>query len=118
MLNNRSLRFAALLAASLGLAPSALAAETPQSNKPYIFETVDSYVVVNERRVEVTGILQGESAPRTFAFSANAISNPHLLFTRCDRMALLAMSKPGLYSFEMVQGADSYIAPTCRLTRR
>ncbi|MFP2928720.1 hypothetical protein ACLESO_26690 [Pyxidicoccus sp. 3LG] len=118
MLKNRAFRTAALLAVSLGLAPTALA-ETPQTNRPYIFETVDSYGIVSTSRFEVTGILQGESAPRTFVFSYSSAhsydDSQHL--SRCDRMALLAMSKPGFYYFEMVE-THLYTGPICRLRRR
>jgi hypothetical protein len=119
MLKNRSLRFAALLAVSLGLVPSAFAAaERPQSDKPYVFETVDSYLIVDDNRVEVTGILQGESAPRTFAFRGTVSTAAGAQFSRCDRMALLSMSKPGLYLFTMVQAPENWMASTCQLTRR
>jgi hypothetical protein len=117
MLKNRSLRIAALLSASLGLVPSALAAETPRSNTPYVFETVDAYLVVDAYRIEVTGILQGESTPRTLVFRTS-VSDASAHFSRCDRMALLAMNKPGLYHFTMVQGAESWIPTTCSLARR
>lgn len=117
MLKNRSLRLAALLSLSLGLAPAALAAETPQTNKAYVFETVDSYLVVSNTAVEVTGILEGESTPRTLKFRAS-ITDAAVQFSRCDRMAFLAMNKPGLYLFTMVQGTDSSVPVTCKLTRR
>ncbi|WP_164015853.1 hypothetical protein [Pyxidicoccus trucidator] len=121
MLKNRSLRLAALLSAALGLAPSALAAaETPQVGTPYVFETVDSYLVATHSRIEVTGILQGESAPRTLFFSYNLSTTAFDVgqhVARCDRLALLAMNKPGLYLLTMVQNGSTF-APTCRLTRR
>ncbi|MFP2911783.1 hypothetical protein ACLESD_43525 [Pyxidicoccus sp. 3LFB2] len=118
MLKNRSLRLAALLSASLGLAPSALAAETPQSNRPYVFETVDSYIATGTSRFEITGILQGESTPRTLSFRIAGFNEAAVYISRCDRMALLAMSKPGAWFLELVQLDDSFTVPTCRLTRR
>ncbi|CAM3541957.1 hypothetical protein G4177_20630 [Corallococcus sp. ZKHCc1 1396] len=108
------------LLASLTLAPGALAAaETPPSQVPQVFATVDDYAVINPSTVEVTGILQGETLPRVFRFiyntSVNADSSQHL--SRCDRLALLAMNRPGRYVFEMTQGGGSQ--PTrCRLTRQ
>lgn len=120
MLMNRSLRLAALLSVSLGLAPAALAAaETPQYDKPYVFETVDSFLITSPSRFEVTGLIQGENTVRTVYFFTtwSASSDSNLYLTRCDRMALVAMSKPGLYFFEVVQKSVS-ISPSCRLTRR
>jgi hypothetical protein len=118
MLKNRSLRLTALLAASLGLAPAALAAETPQRNKLYLFEAVDSFVITDPTHFEVTGILRGESAPRTLAFYISGYSDPGVYMARCDRFALLAMSKPGAWLLEVAQVDGSYTLPTCRLTRR
>ncbi|QSQ23072.1 hypothetical protein JY651_49665 [Pyxidicoccus parkwayensis] len=116
---NRSLRTAALLSVCLGLAPTALAAETPRFDVPYVFETVDGYAVLNTNRVEVTGLLRGESAQRTLVFYfTTGSTDPSTLVSRCDRMALLAMNKPGLYFFEMTQGQSGFTSSTCRLTRR
>ncbi|NMO22015.1 hypothetical protein HPC49_37915 [Pyxidicoccus fallax] len=117
MSQSRARRAAALLVLTLGVAPAALGAEEPVVGTPYVFQTVDSYNVVNHIEVEVTGILQGESAPRTVSFwynLGNIDSAGHL--TRCDRMALLAMNKPGLYLLEMTQTNTS--VARCRLTRR
>lgn len=117
MSTNRAHRAAALLVLSLGLAPATLAAETPEAGRSYIFETVDSYGIMTTARFEVTGILQGESAPRTLSFFINNLSEAAPHTSRCDRLALLAMGKPGLYFLEVVQGI-SFGYTTCRLTRR
>ncbi|NTX03437.1 hypothetical protein [Myxococcus sp. CA040A] len=118
---SRVLRAAALLLASVTLTPSALAAgETPQTNVPYVFVTVDSFVNVHATGVEITGVLRGESTARTIAFyfytGVDGL-DAGLYASRCERMALMAMNKPGAYLFEMIKGPASYNL-SCRLTRR
>ncbi|NVJ24065.1 MULTISPECIES: hypothetical protein [Myxococcus] len=118
---SRVLRAATLLLATLTLTPSALAAaEEPQFDLPYVFETVDSYEVVHADTIQVTGVLQGESAPRTLEFSfpyspSNYDNSQHI--SRCDRMALLVMNKPGAYLLEMTLKLRGQMV-TCKLTRR
>ncbi|MCP3104379.1 hypothetical protein LZ198_36500 [Myxococcus sp. K15C18031901] len=107
---------------TLTLPPVALAAvEAPQLNKPYKFVTVDSFLVRDATNVELTGILEGESTPRTIRFyyaSGNSSTDSSQHMSRCDRMALLAMNKPGLYLLELVQLDYTPNQTTCRLTRR
>ncbi|TQF11237.1 hypothetical protein FJV41_35280 [Myxococcus llanfairpwllgwyngyllgogerychwyrndrobwllllantysiliogogogochensis] len=118
---SRVLRAAALLLASVTLTPSALAAETPQPNVPYVFVTVDSYSLVQADTIQVTGVLQGENTPRTLEFefpypSTNYYgASPHI--ARCDRLALLLMNKPGAYLLELSFRYQGAIV-TCKLTRR
>ena len=68
------------------------------------FDTVDAVELQNECcnvvNLVVTGILAGGSTPttRTFAFANNsAIDAAPAL--RCERFAVIAMSKPGKYRF-------------------
>jgi|GEM_PF-3396517 len=117
---SRVLRAAALLLASVTLAPSALAAETPEPNVPYVFVTVDSYSITGASSIEVTGILQGENTPRTLEFELPAYSTPleagqHA--SRCDRMALLLMNKPGAWLLELTYKGQ-WAMGSCKLTRR
>ncbi|AGC48250.1 hypothetical protein MYSTI_06978 [Myxococcus stipitatus DSM 14675] len=115
----RILHTPAVLLSLLTLAPTApSAAEPPQTNVPYVFVAVDSYNVKQTNQFEVTGLLLGEGTPRTILFTASTTSavdvSQHL--SRCDRMALMAMNKPGAYRFEVVKGIYSYEF-SCRLTR-
>lgn len=116
---SRVLRAATLLLASVALTPTALAAETPQANVPYVFVTVDSYSVVHANGIEVTGILQGENTPRTLEFEFPSFSSydasQHV--SRCDRLALLLMNKPGAYLLE-VTFKGQWETGSCKLTRR
>lgn len=116
---SRVLRAATLLLTSLTLTSSALAAETPQTNVPYVFVTVDSYSIVYENVIQVTGVLQGENTPRTLEFAFRYFSSydasQHV--SRCDRLALLLMNKPGAYLLELTFKGNSEMG-SCKLTRR
>lgn len=117
---SRVLRAAALLLASVPLTPSALAAETPQPDVPYVFVTVDSYTIVDPEHIQVTGVLQGENTPRTlefeFPYSPNYYDTSQHV-ARCDRMAFLLMNKPGAYLLEMTF-KDQWQPAACKLIRR
>ncbi len=86
----------------------------------YVFTTVDSYDIKGDSyEVQVRGIVQGESAPRTVSLTYYPAEG-HYTFERCERMVLLAMSRPGQYFLELRQeghpSTGQFIA--CKLTRR
>lgn len=96
----------------------------------YVFETVDSYDIYGDRReVKITGIISGEAEPRTVTLTYNAVASSSAgsdefsakrTFERCERFALMAMSRPGQYFLELRQetspGSFSHVG--CKLTRR
>lgn len=90
----------------------------------YVFETVDSYDVQGSyMRLTVQGVQQGQETPSsvTFGYTINSSSTSDhpRSFERCERLALLAMSKPGQYLLEVRQ--ENYFSTLnigCRLTRR
>jgi hypothetical protein len=109
------------LAICLVIASLALAAPRPVSadaNIQAVYDTVDSVEIKNHDTsgttncgvsgfcthalVVVTGIRAGESTPstQTFNFGINAD-----MATRCERLAMIAMSKPGKYQFGI--GSDA-----------
>ncbi|WNG61866.1 hypothetical protein F0U59_49525 [Archangium gephyra] len=111
----------------------ALVSPTPVSAtivSTYVFETVDSYDIYGDRReVKITGILSGNPEPSTITLTYNAVASSangsdefgvKRTFERCERFALMAMSKPGQYLLEMRQetssGAFTHVG--CKLTRR
>ncbi|WP_342376297.1 hypothetical protein NVS55_34175 [Myxococcus stipitatus] len=108
----RILHTPAVLLSLLTLAPTAWAAE------PIVFVAVDSYNVKQTNQFEVTGLVLGEGTPRTITFflstSSSVDVSQHL--SRCDRLALMAMNKPGAYRFEVQRGSSSFEL-SCRLTR-
>lgn len=86
----------------------------------YVFTTVDSHDIKGETyEVQVTGIVQGESAPRTVTLTYYLSDNSLRTLEPCERMVLLAMSRPGQYFLEMRQEGflgEPFIG--CKLTRR
>ncbi len=62
------------------------------------YDTVDA-VGVRGNVITVTGIISGQGAPTTTTYSTSG-GDPTA--ARCDRLALLAMSKPGKFQFAVV----------------
>jgi hypothetical protein len=107
---------AALAAAAVLLAAGRASAQTvPYANPAKVFVTVDAVQVV-ESRVVVTGIVQGDAAPSTYAVMSVSSANTYAFVPNCQQQALLAMAKPGQYLLEIFYGG-SYYASSCKLTR-
>ena len=104
-----TLRFAICLAiaSSLFLAPRLAAADT------FAFDTVDA-VELSGSSITVTGILSGQSSPTTRPFS---VSNAAML-QQCERVALMAISKPGKYQLHIVTYTGSNYVGSCKLILR
>jgi hypothetical protein len=71
-----------------------------------LYDTVDE-IRVSDERIIVTGIVAGQSVATTATY---LILNNHISSSptdvaaaRCDRLALLAMSKPGKFRFGVVE---------------
>ncbi|WP_375768737.1 hypothetical protein NR798_44860 [Archangium gephyra] len=108
--------------ATLLLALSPLSIASAQSSvETFVFETVDSYELLSGAyQLTVTGILQGEAAPRTIAIVPTSLTSTayDARVRSCERMALMAMSKPGQYFFELRRLGTSQPLQGCKLTRR
>jgi hypothetical protein len=99
---------------------SAAALADPPQGAPAAYDTVDS-VSVGGRRIIVTGIISGQTAPSTFQytiFDESTSSGTTDAANRCDRLALLAMSKPGKFRFSMEHPDASSFTFRCTLTVR
>ncbi|RKI75039.1 hypothetical protein D7X55_01000 [Corallococcus sp. AB049A] len=109
-----SFRALALLA-TLTLAPASALAEPEyaQVGVNYVFTTVDAYSTVGATLI-VTGTLVGESNARTIQFS---VGGDEVEASRCDRLALLTMTRPGRFHFSWFRQAGGYF-PVCTLTRQ
>ncbi|NOJ77578.1 hypothetical protein [Myxococcus xanthus] len=104
--------------ATLALAPSALAEQAAYGTS-YVFTTVDAVMVYSSgSNFEVTGILEGETSPRTINFRPQiGDSGAQQGFgARCDRMALLLMTRPGRFHLTVHTLASNW-PTTCKLTR-
>lgn len=82
-----------------------------------VFDTVDAVEITYDgasggELVKVTGIQAGGTVPTTltFNFSGNAARAE-----RCERLAVIAMSKPGKFQFGIGGGSGQY---SCKLILR
>jgi hypothetical protein len=117
----------------LAIAMLSTLSSTPARGAPgsvTTFDTVDAiegFFAVDGSRaigIKVMGITAGNSAPSTLQFrltnsniastSGNSSVDP---VSRCDRMAMLAMSKPGKFQLAFVE-TDFTSIFTCRLIVR
>jgi hypothetical protein len=109
---NRLVVGALLVAAALQVSSRASAQIVPES---VTFTAVDA-VKTENTRVHVTGIVEGEVDPRTvtvyFATSTSAYSSQE----SCERLALLAMAKPGQYRLT-IKSSSSWVSAMCTLAR-
>ena len=103
--------------ALLALAATCLAPASARGQVTYpavhVFVTVDA--IEMDAYLSITGILQGEAQPSTVAFNW-LYSSTFSFREECQRAALLAMTKPGQYLFEVRQKYAGAL-PTCKLTR-
>jgi hypothetical protein len=92
----------------------------------FVFTTVDAFSFEAQScTFTITGILQGDAAAsvKAVAYSCSSSSSPYSAevdrrLQTCERMALIAMAKPGQYLFEVRPGSISSAAnPACKLSR-
>lgn len=103
----------------LTLSPLSIASAQSAGEESFIFETVDSYDLETNVWFKVTGIIQGEAVPRPISVSANYSGAYEQHVRACERLALMAMSKPGQYHFELRRSTYTPIQLMgCKLTRR
>jgi hypothetical protein len=79
------------------------------------YDTVDAFEV-RTGDIVVTGIIVGQSAPSTTSYNIVGFSQDDVTTSRCDRLALLAMSKPGKFRFA-VEALDFFVF-SCKLIVR
>lgn len=104
----------AAAAATLSLAIG-MGARAQTAHPRYVFATVDA-VSCEVYVLRITGILQGQAAATEVrvAFSDSDPAAANVSAQTCERKALLAMTKPGQYLFEV--SYPGYY-PACKLTR-
>jgi hypothetical protein len=102
-----------------------LASTTPASadiaDSPHVYETVDAVQSgPTDHQITITGIIAGQSTATTMSyplrapFSSSVNANEDVT-ARCDRLALLAMAKPGKYQFATVLVSGGFV---CKLIVR
>ncbi|WP_041448489.1 hypothetical protein [Anaeromyxobacter sp. Fw109-5] len=105
----------------LACAAAALVAATAQAQTAlprHVFVAVDA-LEIRANLFTVTGVLDGESEARavTFTFSSSSTSSERDDVAACQRLALLAMTRPGQFRFEVAGGTTYYQYPACKLAR-
>ena len=81
-----------------------------------VYDTVDS-VQASLNHVTIIGIVAGQSESSELLYTISDFPNSSTAASRCDRLALLAMSKPGKFQFSTVKfdGTNIY---ACKLVVR
>ena len=87
--------------ASMMLVGGAGSASADPSPVPTTYTTVDSIETSGNSYITITGIRGLDQAATTIVYRIAQGSQPQDAAARCDRFALLAMSKPGKYIFEV-----------------
>jgi hypothetical protein len=111
----------AAIAAALGGWVSAAGAATPipfcYASAPCVFTTVDG-IRTTGGGLYVTGILEGEATATEHYISLSTSSSSGIdPLASCQRLAMLAMAKPGQFVLRLATPVDAYSTATCQLTR-
>jgi hypothetical protein len=92
----------------------------PSPGFPAVYETVDA-VEAWGSRIIVTGIISGQQSLSELSYTiydGTAASASPEAAARCDRLAMLAMAKPGKYQFATVEVANTFGKFGCKLIVR
>lgn len=88
------------------------------------YDTVDAVEVLTDH-IKVTGIISGQGASSATLYEiwgsppSTQTSGPtDVAAARCDRLALLAMSKPGKFQFGLTPEVNSPFRYSCKLIVR
>jgi hypothetical protein len=92
---------------------------------PFTLTTVDEFERLDDQRFSLTGLVSGESTPRTMQLTSGYSGSFGSSFptTRsadaCERAALIMSTHPGRFTLRITLVAGSYDdAVTCRLIRQ
>ena len=108
-MTTRPALLAAFAAVTLSSSPPAHA----DASDVHVYATVDA-VETSNRNFTITGIRVGDSAATTQTFDAG--SSDYGAAERCERFAVLAMSKPGKY--ELTVTTNGSWGANCKLALR
>jgi len=106
--------------AALSMVPAVSSADAIPSTVPAVYDTVDA-VEVQGNRLNITGIIAGESVPSEFSyaiFDGSASGSTAEGANRCDRLALLTIAKPGKYQFAITRTPNVGTRMSCKLIVR
>jgi len=66
------------------------------------YDTVDAIETNGSQAVRVTGVIAGQGVSSTTVYSLAGVGSNTDVAARCERFAMLAMSKPGKFQFAVV----------------
>jgi hypothetical protein len=124
--------FAALAGAALVTTATATAAE---AGSTVTFTAIDSFEAIESiysatgvsgTGGKVVGVLEGQPTPQTYGFFFTSSEQSIQQVSRCERLILMAINRPGRYSLVLaskhpdIPGLDGIVyleRPTCKLVR-
>ncbi|HEX8107302.1 MAG TPA: hypothetical protein VF516_06205 [Kofleriaceae bacterium] len=94
-----------------------VAADTIVASTSAVYDTVDA-VELHSYRLTITGIVHGTSNATTLTYQILDLNTNFSTeaASRCDRLALLMMAKPGKYQLAMQRPFSSFQGFSCKLT--
>ena len=111
---------AAAVVVALGTVSAVKAQTAPPA--PVVFVAVDAFSYdATSCKFTITGVVQGEAAAsdKDFGYPCEGPGSSNNELARrlqsCERLALLAVAKPGQYLFQVTP--INYYLPACKLTR-
>ncbi len=109
---------AILFAASLTLLPALAHADYPPS--PTTLTTVDAYERQSDTAASITGIVAGESSPRTFDLwtYGDSTTTRSAAGNACEHAALVMMNRPGRFQLQLRLQTDTGNGWACKLVRQ
>ncbi len=114
-------RVVAAVALVLSLVAYAPPARAQSADRVTVFAAVDSFAYdPHSSLITMTGVVQGDASASEKLFYYRGLDQNDvealLRLQSCERMALLAMAKPGQYQFQITVPV-TYAYVTCKLTR-
>jgi hypothetical protein len=108
-----------LLLTALCSVPGTSFASPVFGDSPAVYDTVDA-VETAGNRIIVTGIISGQStvSETIYVIQDFPMSSTSASAARCDRLALLAIAKPGKYQFAITRSAATGDNFGCKLIVR
>jgi hypothetical protein len=110
-----------VLALALVLVATRDSSASPPSANTVVFEAVDAVTVHGDEYLQIEGLVQGETTPRTIEFRVAYVGGsgnyPGVSATNCHRQAMFVLAHPGRYSLELDHPGSSSVA-NCTIRRR
>jgi hypothetical protein len=83
---------------------------------------IDEWNSANRPFLAIGGVLQGQSSATERAYNSNSGYGSHETLQQCEKLALLALARPGRYTLAILRGETAssqgtYFVRSCRLAR-